>query len=149
MLFIGSIPSTLIERAPSRTVQAPVGLGQSQLDCLGQAAVCSQTYCGLSREALWQLLQEYRGANRWEVWEHWQQTQQNMNIYKAHTFPFCIDVAMATRSFEIDNEAARKALDSSKARHARRWQTKEGTYRVKQQYPPDVRDGRDVSMGDA
>ena len=84
-----------------------------------------------------------------KVWEHWQQTQQNMEIYKANTFPFCIDVARATQSFEIDNEAARKALESSKTRHARRWQTKEGTYRVKQQYPPDVRDAGDVSMGDA
>ena len=63
--------------------------------------------------------------------------------------PFCIDAAMATQSFIFDNEAARKAVESSKDRHARRWQTKEGTYRVKQQFPPDVRDGGDVSMGDA
>ena len=116
---------------------------------------------GLSPEALWQLLfvtehranpwqeREYKGADRWEVWEQWQQSQQNMEIYKAHTFPFCIDVVTATRSFEIDNEAARKALEVSKSKHARRWQTKEGTYRVKEQFPPDVRDGGDVSMGDA
>ena len=32
---------------------------------------------------------------------------------------------------------------------ARRWQTKEGTYRVKKQFLSDVRDGGDVSMGDA
>ena len=72
-----------------------------------------------------------------------------MEIYKADIFPSCIDVAAATQGFDIEKEAARMALESPKTRHARRWQTKEGTYRVKQQYPPDVRDGGDVSMGDA
>ena len=37
-----------------------------------------------------------------------------------------------------------KAIDESKALHAHRWQTKEGTYRIKKHVLPDVRDGRDV-----
>ena len=33
--------------------------------------------------------------------------------------------------------------------HARRWQTKEGTYRIKGQLPPDVRDNGDIVMADS
>ena len=36
------------------------------------------------------------------------------------------------------------AIDVSKALHARRWQTKDGTYRLKKHVLPDVRDGRDI-----
>ena len=93
--------------------------------------------------------QEFRGANWREVLAAWERAQYDMGIYKANTHPFCIDVAAAARGFEIQNEAARKVLQSSKNQHACRWQTKEGTYRVKQQCLPDVRDsGGDVSMGD-
>ena len=45
--------------------------------------------------------------------------------------------------------AAQQAIHDSKALHARRWQTKEGTYRIKEHFLPDVRDGRDVSEGAA
>ena len=42
--------------------------------------------------------------------------------------------------FNIDNTAAFQAIEDSKALHARRWQTKEGTYRIKRRALPDVRD---------
>ena len=72
-----------------------------------------------------------------------------LGTYEANIPPFCIDVDAATQGFGIENEAARKVLQSSKNQHACRWQTKEGTYRVKQQCLPDVGDsGGDVSMGD-
>ena len=116
---------------------------------------------GLSREELWRLLfvakhwanpwqeQEFRGGNWREVRAAWERAQYDMGVYEANIPPFCIDVAAATHGFEIENEAARKVLQSSKNQHARRWQTKEGTYSVKQQCLPDVRDsGGDVSMGD-
>ncbi len=54
-----------------------------------------------------------------------------------------------TPSFNIDNVVANKALKDAKTWHARRWQTKEGTYRIKEQLPPDVRDTGDVVMADA
>ena len=42
-----------------------------------------------------------------------------------------------------------KQLAMVKERHARRWQTKEGTYRIKQQLVlPDVRDAARAIMGD-
>ena len=42
----------------------------------------------------------------------------------------------------------KKAIKDATTRHARRWQTKEGIYRVKELLP-DVRDTGDVSMADA
>ena len=49
--------------------------------------------------------------------------------------------------FNIDI-TAKKALQDAKDRHARRWQTKEGTYRQKEQLLPDVRDN-DIVMADS
>ena len=46
----------------------------------------------------------------------------------------------AIQGFDIDNTAAYQAIEDSKALHARRWQTKEGMYRIKRQALPDVRD---------
>ena len=54
--------------------------------------------------------------------------------------PPCIDLAMALHGFDIDNTAAYHAIEDSKALHARRWQTKEGIYRIERQALPDVRD---------
>ena len=55
-------------------------------------------------------------------------------------------------TFRLSFEALKskmKVLRSAKDQHACRWQTKEGTYRVKRRSLPDVRDtGGDVSMGD-
>ena len=67
-----------------------------------------------------------------------------MNAYRVMTHPFCINVEVAIGGFNIDNKAAQKAISDAKADHARRWQTKEGTYRIKEQILPDVRDVRDV-----
>ena len=116
---------------------------------------------GLSRDDLWQLLfvskhranpwkeQEYRGANWKEVRAAWEHAQWEIAQFRANGLPFCIESAAAIQGFAIENEAAKNVLRSSKDRHARRWQTKEGTYRIKQQSLPDVRDsGGDVSMGD-
>ena len=38
------------------------------------------------------------------------------------------------------NSGAQHAIEGSKALHARRWQTKDGTYHIKGQALPDVRD---------
>ena len=40
---------------------------------------------------------------------------------------FSVNLETAIRGFDIDNIAAQKAIDKSKALHARRWQTKEDT----------------------
>ena len=45
--------------------------------------------------------------------------------------PPCIDLDTAIQGFDIDNTAAYQAIEDSKALHARRWQTKDGMYRIK------------------
>ena len=65
-----------------------------------------------------------------------------------HKPPFCINVDVAMEGFHVDNFAAKQALKDAKTRHARRWQTKEGTYRLKGQPLPDVRD-KDIVMADS
>ena len=72
-----------------------------------------------------------------------------MNGYRGLTRPFCINIEGAMAGFNIDNYAAEKATRDAKAWHARRWQTKEGTYRIKAQLLPDVRDVGDVAMAGA
>ena len=67
--------------------------------------------------------------------------EQYISQYKKDgSHPPCIDLAMALQGFDIDNTAAYHAIEDSKALHARRWQTKEGIYRIKRQALPDVRD---------
>ena len=74
----------------------------------------SCTFLAKHRANPWQE-QEFRGANWRDVWER---AQYDMGIYKANIPPFCIDLAAATQGFEIENEAARKVLQSSKNQHA-------------------------------
>ena len=72
-----------------------------------------------------------------------------MDAYRIFTHPFCINVEVVINGFNIDNVAAKEAIKDAKTRHARRWQTKEGIYRIKEQLLPDVRDTGDVTMADA
>ena len=115
---------------------------------------------GLTRGELWERLfvtkhqvnpwqeREYQGPYRDAVYGQWYQDKRYMDAYKVITYPFCINVEVAMAGFNIDNTAANKALKDAKTRHARRWQTKEGIYRIKEQIPPDVRDACDVVMTD-
>ena len=70
-----------------------------------------------------------------------------MDAYRVVTHPFCVNVEVAIAGFTIDNRAAKKAITDAKAWHARRWQTKEGTYRLKEQLLPDVRDFHPMDGG--
>ena len=108
------------------------------------------------------------GLTRDDIWRHLFLTKQRKNPYeegcytgedvedvkrkweaKKHYFaqykkdgcrPPCIDLDTAIQGFNIDNTAAFQATEDSKALHARRWQTKEGMYRIKRRALPDVRD---------
>ena len=98
---------------------------------------------GLTREQIWQHLfltkhrqnpfveGRYKGADHKEVEKKWQATKEYFQDYKRFTRPFSVNLETAIRGFDIDNIAAQKAIDESKAPHAHRWQTKEGTYRIK------------------
>ena len=116
---------------------------------------------GLTREQLWHHLfvlkhrqnpfqeRKYKGVDFEEVERRWNLAKGNFRGYQGLNCPFSINVEVAIGGFNIDNMAAQKAISDSKALHARRWQTKEGTYRIKEQLFPDVRDGQDVRDGAA
>ena len=78
-----------------------------------------------------------------EVVQKWKTAKLYFGDHKRCTRPFSVNLEVAIQGFDIDNMAAQKAIDGSKALHARRWQTN-GTYRLKKHVLPDVRDGRDI-----
>ena len=83
----------------------------------------------------------YTGADYEDVERKWEAKKLYFLDYKKDgTRPPSIDLAMALHGFGIDNTAAQNAIEGSKALHARRWQTKDGTYRLKRHALPDVRD---------
>ena len=108
---------------------------------------------GLTREDIWRHLfltkqrknpyEEgcYTGEDVEDVKQKWEAKKHYFEQYKKDVpRPPCIDLDRAILGFNIDNTAAFQAIEDSKALHARRWQTKEGTYRIKRRALPDVRD---------
>ena len=82
----------------------------------------------------------YTGEDLEDVKRKWEAKKEYFLQYKKDgSHPPCIDLATALHGFNIDNTAAYHAIEDSKL-HARRWQTKEGIYRIKRQALPDVRD---------
>ena len=71
-----------------------------------------------------------------------------MGAYKTTKTLPGIDIEVAMVGFNIDNITAKQSLQDAKDKHTRRWQTKKGTYRLKEQLLPDVRD-TDVVMADS
>ena len=99
---------------------------------------------GLTRDDIWRHLfltkqrknpyEEgcYTGEDVEDVKQKWEDKKHYFEQYKKDgACPPCIDLDRATLGFNIDNTAAFQAIEDSKALHARRWQTKEGTYRIK------------------
>ena len=83
----------------------------------------------------------YTGEDVEDVQQKWEDKKHYFEQYKKDVpRPPCIDLDRAILGFNIDNSAAFQAIEDSKALHARRWQTKEGTYRIKRRALPDVRD---------
>ena len=108
---------------------------------------------GLTREDIWRHLfltkqrknpyEEgcYTGEDVEDVKQKWEAKKHYFEQYKKDgPRPPCIDLDRAILGFNIDNTAAYQAIEDSKALHARRWQTKEGMYRIKRRALPDVRD---------
>ena len=108
---------------------------------------------GLTREDIWRHLfltkqsknpyEEgcYTGEDVEDVKQKWEAKKHYFAQYKKDGCrPPCIDLDTAIQGFNIDNTAAYQAIEDSKALHARRWQTKEGMYRIKRRALPDVRD---------
>ena len=77
----------------------------------------------------------------------WYDDQRYMDAYKPTRTLRGVDIEGAMMGFNIENLTAKQALLEAKDQHTRRWQTKEGTYRLKEKLLPDVRD-TDVEMAD-
>ena len=108
---------------------------------------------GLTRDDIWRHLfltkqrknpyEEgcYTGEDVEDVKQKWEDKKHYFEQYKKDgVCPPGIDLDRATLGFNGDNTAAFQAIEDSKALHARRWQTKDGTYRIKRRALPDVRD---------
>ena len=114
---------------------------------------------GHSRELLWTHLfvqkhrqnpfqeREYQGYDTEDVYNKWYDDQRYMDAYKSTRTLRGVDSEGAMMGFNIENLTAKQALLEAKDKHTRRWQTKEGTYRLKEKLLPDVRD-TDVEMAD-
>ena len=114
---------------------------------------------GHSRELLWNYLfvqkhrqnpfqeREYQGHDAKNVYNKWYADRRYMKAYQSTKTLRGIDVDATMMGFNIENLTAKQALMDAKDKHARRWQTKEGTYRLKEKFLPDVRD-TDVEMAD-
>ena len=106
---------------------------------------------GHSRENLWThlfvLKHRQNPDDRDEVYSKWYEDQRYMDAYKTTRTLRGVDIEGAMMGFNIENLTARQALLEAKDKHTRRWQTKEGTYRLKEKLLPDVRD-TDVEMAD-
>ena len=115
---------------------------------------------GHSRELLWNHLfvqkhrqnpfqeREYQGHDAKNVYNKWYADRRHMKAYQSTKTLRGIDVDATMMRFNIENLTAKQALMDAKEKHARRWQTKEGTYRLKEKLLPDVRD-TDVEMIDS
>ena len=114
---------------------------------------------GHSREYLWTHLfvrkhrqnpfqeREYQGDDIEDVYNKWYDDQRYMDAYKSTRTLRGVDIEGAMMGFNIENLTAKQALLEAKDKHTRRWQTKEGTYRLKEKLLLDVRD-TDVEMAD-
>ena len=82
---------------------------------------------------------EYQGHDAKNVYNKWYADQRYMKAYQSTKTLRGIDVDATMMGFNIENLTAKQALMDAKDKHARRWQTKEGTYRLKEKLLPDVR----------
>ena len=115
-------------------------------NCIDWHALYDKLYVhrptGLGRAQLWELFwnkhrvnpwreQEYQGSDYYTVRDAWRAAQWEMGQYQGDSIPFYMDLVSAIQAFKLENDAAKKAVAVVRDRHSRRWQTKEGTYRIK------------------
>ncbi len=77
--------------------------------------------------------QEYQGSDYYTVRTAWKAAQWEMGQYQTSSIPYYMDLVAILQCFTVENDVAKKGVALVKDRHARRWQTKEGTYRIKKQ----------------
>ena len=118
---------------------APTGKSPQELDdLLFNKAFKSSTVDPYQERA-------YRGPGYRAVEEKWKQQQEWMSKYCTYRKPVMIDMGWIVQCFQRKEESARNDIDTYMEYCAKRWQTKEGTYRLKKRkLLPDVRDPPDL-----
>ena len=76
-----------------------------------------------------------------------------MEGYRTYGEPFVFDFKKLLKALSAKDTAAQLEVDNFMENCAKRWQTKDGTYRLKRRRLPDVRDspgylGADIDMAD-
>ena len=76
-----------------------------------------------------------------------------MESYRTYGEPFVFDFKKLLKALSAKDTAAQLEVDNFMENCAKRWQTKDGTYRLKRRRLPDVRDspgypGAVIDMGD-
>ena len=95
----------------------------------------------------------YRGAGIEEVRAWWKSCRNWMESYRTYGEPFVFDFKKLLKALSAKDTAAQLEVDIFMENCAKRWQTKDGTYRLKRRRLPDVRDspgypGADIDMED-
>ena len=83
---------------------------------------------------------KYRGAGIEEVRAWWKSCRNWMESYRTYGEPFVFDFKKLLKALSAKDTAAQLEVDIFMENCAERWQTKDGTYRLKRRRLPDVRD---------
>ena len=128
-------------------VTAPTGKSEAELDALLFDKVARRNRKDPYEET------KYRGAGIEEVRAWWKSCRNWMESYRTYGEPFVFDFKKLLKALSAKDTAAQLEVDIFMEKCAKRWQTKEGTYRLKRRRLPDVRDspgypGADIDMED-
>ena len=128
-------------------VTAPTGKSEAELDALLFDKVARRHRTDPYEE------KKYRGAGIEEVRAWWKSCRNWMESYRTYGEPFVFDFKKLLKALSAKDTAAQLEVDNFMENCAKRWQTKDGTYRLKRRRLPDVRDspgypGADIDMGD-
>ena len=128
-------------------VTAPTGKSEAELDALLFDKVARRNRKDPYEE------RRYRGAGIEEVRAWWKSCRNWMEGYRTYGEPFVFDFKKLLKALSAKDTAAQLEVDIFMENCAKRWQTKDGTYRLKRRRLPDVRDspgypGADIDMED-
>ena len=128
-------------------VTAPTGKSEAELDALLFDKVARRNRKDPYEET------KYRGAGIEEVRAWWKSCRNWMESYRTYGEPFVFDFKELLKALSAKDKAAQLEVDIFMENCAKRWQTKDGTYRLKRRRLPDVRDSpgypsADIDMED-
>ena len=106
-------------------VTAPTGESEAELGALLFDKVARRNRTGPYEE------KKYRGAGIEEVRAWWKSCRNWMESYRTYGEPFVFDFKKLLKALSNKDTAAQLEVDNFMENCAKRWQTKDGTYRLK------------------